>query len=136
MLGSITGAVSGVTTLDAASANSKSQPSLFAQIETTDSKAIGTDFNNMGNLSVELNDSMTFAAQLASNSQATTTSQSTITAVNQQIDNIILSFSDWMYGILSLVNQMNKQKQIYIIILIVFIVVIVLVYIAMVYIVY
>lgn len=79
---------------------------------------------------------MTVAGQLANNTTVVTATQSVITAVNEQINNIILSFSDWMYGLLNLVNNINKQKQAYLIILIVFIVVIVLIYIGMVYTVY
>jgi hypothetical protein len=135
-IATITSAVSGVTTLDAASANSKSQPALYSQIQTTDILNIGTEFNGIGNLSVQIDASMTVAAQLANNSSMTTQSQSTIVAVNQQLDNIIMGFSDWMYGILRLVNNLNDQKKVYMIILIVFIAVIVLVYFVMVYVVY
>lgn len=65
LLGQITtieGAVKGVTTLDAASTNSKSQPTLYNQIEKTDSALISTEFTGIGTLSVQLNDSMTVAS--------------------------------------------------------------------------
>ena len=99
-----------MTTLDAVSTNSKSQPTLYTQIETTDITLISTEFTGVGNLSNELDSSMTVAAQLANNTSMTTQAQTIIVAVNQQIDNIILSFSDWMFGILDLINNINKQK--------------------------
>ena len=79
---------------------------------------------------------MTEASKLANNNDQVNLSKAIIEAVISQIQNITLTFSDWMYGIVNLMNNMNKQKTAYMIVLIVFIVFIVIVYIGMVYVVY
>jgi len=79
---------------------------------------------------------MTEASKLANNNDQVTLSKATIEVVNKMIQNITLSFSDWMYGIINLMSTMDKQKTAYMIVLIVFIVFIVIVYIGMAYVVY
>ncbi len=129
-------AVAGVTTLDAQSSNSLSQPSIYTSVETKDYPAIKIEFEGVGRLSINLDSAMTEASKLANNNDQVTLSKATIDVVISQIQNIILSFSDFMYGMVNLMKTMNTQKSAYMIILIVFIVFIVIVYIGMVYVVY
>jgi hypothetical protein len=79
---------------------------------------------------------MTEASKLANNNDQVTLSKATLEVVNKMIQNITLSFSDWMYGIINLMSTMDKQKTAYMIALIVFIVFIVIVYIGMAYVVF
>jgi hypothetical protein len=128
--------VTGVTTLDAQSTNSMSQPLIYSSIETKDYLTIKNEFDDIGMLSIELDSAMTEASKLANNNEQVSLSKATLDVVVKMIQNITLSFSDWMYGIINLMSNMNKEKTAYMIALLVFIVFIVIVYIGMVYVVY